>query len=450
MSFSVEEAAVGEAAEVFGNPFIPGYFADPTYIEHEGVSYIYATLDPWGDRTLGCWSGRDFTQWTYHVLTWPTKEACTTAKSHPNMVWAPAIMRAPDGMFYMYVSVGSEIWVGKSPHPLGPWSNPLGERPLIEADYRPGFHMIDAEAFVDDDGQAYLYWGSGWNWINGRCWAVRLASDYTSFIGDPVDVTPHNYFEAPCMVKQDGRYYLMYSQGKTIEDTYRVHYAIGDSPLGPFTEASNSPILTTDAEANIISPGHHTVIRRGREHYILYHRHSIPMDPVSTRRQLCIDLMQFRPDGLIERVRASHRGPTLVSERRLHGANLARPEKGASIQASSEQAKIYAATCAIDGNYATRWWPSRDDEAPWIQLDLGRSTLLKRQELRLEYPWKDYRFICESSVDGLVWKVAAEHTRRPATGSPVVLNTVAQARYIRLRFERAADVEPSLVEWIVE
>jgi hypothetical protein len=38
------------------NPFIPGSFADPSIVEHEGTFYIYATSDPWAVIRLpvGC------------------------------------------------------------------------------------------------------------------------------------------------------------------------------------------------------------------------------------------------------------------------------------------------------------------------------------------------------------------------------------------------------------
>jgi hypothetical protein len=54
---------------------------------------------------------------------------------------------------------------------------------LIPGNFRPGFHMIDAEAFVDDDGQAYLVWGSGLHWVNGHCFAVELAPDMVHLQG---------------------------------------------------------------------------------------------------------------------------------------------------------------------------------------------------------------------------------------------------------------------------
>jgi arabinoxylan arabinofuranohydrolase len=42
------------------NPILPGYYADPSVVQDGVQTYIYATLDPWGDKTLGCWESPDF------------------------------------------------------------------------------------------------------------------------------------------------------------------------------------------------------------------------------------------------------------------------------------------------------------------------------------------------------------------------------------------------------
>ncbi|MEY4487654.1 MAG: hypothetical protein RIQ79_162, partial [Verrucomicrobiota bacterium] len=241
------------------NPLLPGYFADPSLVRYGDLNYIFATLDPWGGDTLGCWESRDFGNWTYRELNWPTKRACTSPTSQSAKVWAPSVVRAGDGRFFMYVSVGSEVWVGVADQPAGPWRNALGDRPLIPSNYKPGYHMIDAEAFIDDDGQAYLYWGSCWSWTNGRCWAVKLKPDMITFDGEVRDVTPANYFEGPFLFKHAGRYFLTYSRGRTDRDTYEVRYAVGDAPFGPFVEAANNPLLTTDKNNDVISPGHHAI-----------------------------------------------------------------------------------------------------------------------------------------------------------------------------------------------
>lgn len=160
-----------------GNPILPGYYADPSLVDVDGKFYLYTTIDPWGGETLACWESTDFKNWSYRVLNWPTKAACTSTTSKTAMVWAPSVVRGGDGKFYMYVSVGNEVWAGVADQPLGPWRNLLGDKPLIPENYKPGYHMIDAEVFMDSDGQSYLYWGSGWNWVNGKCWAVKLKPD---------------------------------------------------------------------------------------------------------------------------------------------------------------------------------------------------------------------------------------------------------------------------------
>lgn len=420
------------------NPILPGYFADPSFITYQDTHYIYATLDPWGDRTLGCWTSTDLANWTHRELGWPTKAACTSPTSKGAGVWAPSVVRGPDGRFFMYVSVGSEVWAGVADHPLGPWKNALGDRPLIPGDFRPGFHMIDAEAFIDDDGTPYLYWGSGWNWTNGRCFAVRLAPDMTTFVGEVRDVTPANYFEAPFMVKRGGRYFLTYSQGKTTEDTYRVHYAVGDSPFGPFTEAVNSPVLVTDHALGVVSPGHHAILSHAGRDYILYHRHSIPFDPKFIGRQTCLDELRFTADGLIEKVVPTHAGPAF-----LHGL---RDRSRLPATATGSAASV------LDDNYATLWSapaPAAGREAALL-IDLGSVRATTRQELRLEYPWKAYHLIVEASLDGEAWTTLREIEPASPAGSPLLVETSARARFLRLRFPHdARSAAPGVFEWSV-
>jgi hypothetical protein len=426
-----------------GNPILPGYYADPSLVSHEGRHFLYATLDPWGGRTLGCWESSDFKHWTFRELNWPTKEACTSPKSTDAMVWAPSVVRAPNGRFFMYVSVGSEVWVGSADHPLGPWSDANGGRPLVPHDYRPGFHMIDAEAFIDDDGTAYLYWGSGWNWTNGRCFAVKLKPDMVTFDGEPQDVTPPNYFEGPIMIKHAGRYHLTYSQGVTIKDTYAVHYAVGDTPFGPFEEAATSPILSTDHARHVVSPGHHALFRRDDRAYILYHRHSVPYVAGEAFRQICVDELNFTNGGLIEKIAPTHSGPAFLHHR--DSGRLA-----ATATASGSLDAAHSPACATDDNYATRWAAPKDSRGGTLTLDLGAAHAITRQELRLEYAWKPYRFAVEGSLDGTTWDTIVDHRARGIAGSPVTITAPAHARYLRLVFADDVNGEDvSVFEWSV-
>ena len=63
------------------------------------------------------------------------------------------------------------IGVAVSNSPYGPFVDAIG-KPLISRS-NPGDY--DPTVFVDDDGQAYLYWGG-----NGPCYYVKLNEDMIS------------------------------------------------------------------------------------------------------------------------------------------------------------------------------------------------------------------------------------------------------------------------------
>ena len=284
------------------NPVNDGYFADPSIVKCDGTYYIYATIDPWGGKELGVLVTKDFKTWEQKHINWPTKEVCTSPTSGDANVWAPSVVKTKDGKYHMYVSVGSEVWAGVSNHPLGPWKNAKSDNtPLISRKMYPAYHMIDAECFLDTNGEAYLYWGSGLNWVNGHCFVVKFKKDMVTFDGIPRDITPPNYFEAPYMYKRKGIYYLMYSEGKAIDATYKVRYSTGKTPYGPWKEGVNSPILSTTPDSTTYGPGHHTVFTAGKQTYMLYHR-IFPQKQDYVLRQLCIDSLNFDEVGNIKRI----------------------------------------------------------------------------------------------------------------------------------------------------
>tara|TARA_R110000868_G_scaffold119311_1_gene316059 strand:+ start:2312 stop:3313 length:1002 start_codon:yes stop_codon:yes gene_type:complete len=285
------------------NPIIKGDFADPSIVTFEGKYYVFATKDPWGGDDLAVLETSDFKNWEQKAINWPTKEACTSPTSGDSRVWAPCVIKAKNGKFYMYVSVGSEIWVGVSDQPLGPWKNAKPDNsPLIKGTMFPEYHMIDAEAFIDDDGQVYLYWGSGLNWKNGHCFVVQLEDDMVTFDEAAIkDVTPPNYFEAPFMLKRENKYYLMYSEGKCTDNTYKVRYAVGNTPYGPWEEGENSPILSSSKDETTLGPGHHTVFSVNDQEYILYHR--IRDNNNTLLRELAIDSLNFTSKGGLSMVK---------------------------------------------------------------------------------------------------------------------------------------------------
>ncbi|GAB4001022.1 hypothetical protein GCM10029992_35060 [Glycomyces albus] len=151
--------------------------------------------------------------------------------------------------------------------------------------------------FTDDDGQSYLYWGQG------ASHQVPLNDDMVSF--DPAEVVtydPPNYNEGSFVIERNGTYYFMWSEGDTRSEDYRVNYATGPSPLGPWS-APAGVILHKDTSRGILGTGHHSVVQvpGTDEWYIAYHRFAIP-DGDGTHREVMIDRLHFNADGSIREV----------------------------------------------------------------------------------------------------------------------------------------------------
>lgn len=416
------------------NPILPGYFADPSLVQDDGKFYLYVTSDPWGKESMACWESEDFVNWKCHQLNWPTKAACSSSLSNENMIWAPSVVKKGEN-FYMYVSVGSEVWCGIAKHPLGPWTNLLGDKPMLPFDTTRYCHVIDAEAFIDDDGRSYLYWGSGWDWINGHCFVAELDESMGSFKDKPKEITPANYFEGPFMLKYQSKYYLTYSDGKTIEDTYKVRYAVGNTPYGPFVEAGNSPILVTDAEKKVYGPGHHAIVNIAGQHYILYHKHRLPYIKGTAYRQLCIDSLNF--DAVRGDIWMVHPSDTIAIP--TVGGKFGQNELPVkSVTVSSVRDSYSKAASLTDKSFQTLWAPASDDVSPFILIELPQQETVSELVLLFEYPWKRYNFSCEVSDDNVAWKTVHICNPDQQIGSPYVipLHTATGSRYIRLQVDK--------------
>ena len=85
-----------------------------------------------------------------------------------------------------------------------------------------------------------------------------------------------------------------------------MHYVKGDSPFGPFDNSKAKKILQGNPKIGT-GTGHHSVLKIGKEHYIVYHRR-FPHDTTTEHRVVCIDRMHFTEDGDIEVVQITTDG----------------------------------------------------------------------------------------------------------------------------------------------
>ncbi len=302
--------ACKNTTQTVGNPLFNGeWYADPEGVVIDSTYWIFPTWSkPFEEQLfLDCFSSKDLATWTKH-------ENIITTAHIPELkeaLWAPSAI-VKDGKTYLYFSINNVgkkhtiggICVAVADNPAGPYS----PAKIIIQDIINGAQPIDQFVFKDDDGSYYMYYG-GWK----HCNMMKLGEDMMSFVpfedGSMVkEVTPENYVEGPFMLKKDGKYYFMWSEGKWREDNYCVAYAIADSPFGPFERVGK--ILETDPEIGT-GAGHHSVMKGpgAEDWYMVYHRHPLGSSD-GNHRVTCIDKMIFEEDGTIRPIKMTFEGVT--------------------------------------------------------------------------------------------------------------------------------------------
>ncbi|MBA2498537.1 MAG: family 43 glycosylhydrolase [Chitinophagaceae bacterium] len=406
------------SANYSGNPVLPGNFADPSILSYRDTFYIYATTG--SEATV--WRSADFENWKLTKLNWPT------SMGQPD-IWAPAVRQGTDEKFYLYTSTNHNIYAGVADHPRGPFKNILGDDSIFikNRQWWNKMHSIDADCFIDDDGQAYLYWGSGFDFVDGICAVGKLNSDMASFKEDPILVTPEGFFEGPHMMKRNGIYYLMYSDGLYYDSTYKVRYATSASPMGPFEQGKNSPVLKSTPDGRISGPGHHYTFSSGDQYYILYHRHAYPF--YKGIRQVAIDKMEFDSDGSIKTIIPAETGVPLHFIKKEYKRDYLIPVK---VEASSFTDSNYNAEKAFDKHNGTLWATNQTNVPAWIRADFGKQVNISNCELVFDHVMGDYNYTIEYSTNGNEWLPFAEGNNASAGEWPVEHHQSIKARFIRV------------------
>ena len=449
------------------NPFIPGYFADPTIRKFGDNYYLYATTDGTGNGygPAQVWVSRDFVNWKNIVMNWPTTE----------VVWAPDVVQQPDGKYRYFYCEPCVISIGESASPIGPWTNILGREDAVMVPDRYVHNAItlDPQLFRDDDGSEYLYFTT-WGIYNGfGCGVAKLnphskASELKNFRdarrwneARPYPIAADSFFsekrlipntelkdifEAPFVFKRNGIYYFTYSSGSCHTDTYRVQYATSKvGPMGPFEYKGE--LLTTNEDHTVHGPGHHSILEQDGRYYIVYHRHNIQKSVHGFNRQVCIDELQFDAAGNILPVVPTHNAENVdifkaqTSNRKSQSsANLA---FGAKVTASSYYDDEFKPEYAVDDNNATLWkarhgnWDGMDHHAAarhdeWLQIDLGKPQKFNEVWTQFEYATFFYQYKIETSLDGKSWTLYADRTANTMQGSPMIDRGKAKARFLRI------------------
>ncbi len=213
-------------------------------------------------------------------------------KNKPALLFAPDCIYK-DGKYYLYFCMSDDSeGVAVSESPVGPFKNPL-QLPC---------GGIDPAIFIDDDGQAYYYWGQLF------AHAVKLNSDMISFeeeniVHNIITEEEHCFHEGSSMRKIGDTYYYVYANIEHGKPT-SLGYSTSKSPLGPFTYRG---VIIDNAPCDPASWNNHGSIECvDGQWYVFYHRCSRGRE---LYRRLCIEPISILPDGSIPEVKMTSRGP---------------------------------------------------------------------------------------------------------------------------------------------
>ncbi len=294
--------AFGTAQEELelNNPIITEKFtADPAALVHEGRVYLYAGHDQapndYNFYKMEEWlvySSTDMINWKEHPV--PLKPSdFSWAKGD---AWAAEVIER-DGKFYWYVTVthnkinGKAIGVAVSDSPIGPFKDARGTA-LVTNDMTTEYtdiswDDIDPTVYIDDDGQAYLFWG------NTVCYYAKLKDNMVELDGEIKTVDLPKFTEAPWIHKKNGWYYLSYAYGFP----EKTAYAMSKSITGPWEFKGILNEVAGNSNTN-----HQSIIEYKGKDYFIYHNGSIEPNGGSFRRSVCIDRLYYNPDGTIKRI----------------------------------------------------------------------------------------------------------------------------------------------------
>jgi beta-xylosidase len=298
------------------NPIITHLFtADPSPIVYHDTVFLYTGHDTASvtatNYKMPDWhvfSSTDMVTWKDHgallspkTFSWATGDAYAAQCIYHN------------GRFYWFVSTfhkkdsvsggGAAIGVAVSDRPTGPFRDAIGKALVtneMTTDLKHAWDDIDPTVFIDDDGQAYLFWGNGsCKWAKLKDNMIELASPITVF-------KPLNFIEGPWVFKRKELYYLVYASAGTKPEM--IEYCTATNPAGPWTYRG---IIQENVPNSFTT--HPGIVDYKGKSYFFYNNGALPTGG-SYRRSICVDYMYYNPDGTIQKIIQTKEGVSAVKQ----------------------------------------------------------------------------------------------------------------------------------------
>ena len=347
------------------NPIIyDRYTPDPAPYVHGDTLYLFVDHDEDvtenGYFTMKNWllySTVDMVNWTYRGTPITSATFSSWAKQD-NDCWASQCVER-DGKWYWYCTATIKgeaypgIGVAVADNPAGPYTDPI-KKPLVK-----GWFKIDPSVIIDDNGQAYLFYG------NNMLWYAKLTKKMTSITGGEIEVKTKdenafgpfkgyddnnnpktNFEEASWIYKRNGKYYLEYAAGGVPE---HWAYSTADKVTGPWTYQGK--ILGQAENSFTIHGG--SVEFKGH-HYLFYHNGKLTGGG-GYKRSTCIEEFTPNEDGTIPSIKFTTTGVNPLQT--LNPFELQEAEtinKCSNVRCEGDYQKCYVTNISKNGNFRVR------------------------------------------------------------------------------------------------
>ncbi|WP_055394587.1 family 43 glycosylhydrolase [Flagellimonas eckloniae] len=411
--------------------------ADPAVVKFKDDYYMFVT------RSMGYWHSKDLTNWTF----------ITPQQWYFQGSNAPAAFNYKDSVLYVAGDPSGAMSVLYSDSP---------EKGLWKATPAILTRLQDPALFIDDDDQAYMYWGSS-NKFPIR--AKKLDKEkrfkpsekvYELFNLQPekhgwerfgenhTDTILGGYIEGPWMTKHKNKYYLQYAAPGTEFNVYGDGAYVGDSPLGPFTYAPNNP-FSYKPGGFINGAGHgSTVVGPGS---VYWHFSSMAVNVnIGWERRIGAFPTFFDDDGIMYCDTYfgdyPHYAPSVSDkEGSFRGWMLLSYKK--PVKASSER-ENYGVKNLVDESIKTFWLAESNTDDEWIEIDLAKPSLIHAVQVNYndyesdmygKIPGLYHQYTIEGSLDGRKWSMLIDRSanKKDTPNDYNEIKIPKKARFVRFK-----------------
>lgn len=411
--------------------------ADPAVVRFRGEYYMFVT------RSNGYWHSKDLLNWDF----------ITPKNWYPQGSNAPAAHNYKDSVLYVTGDPSGSMSILYSDDPKrGEWK----ATPAIL------HNLQDPDLFIDDDGRAYMFWGSSNVYpIRG----VELDKNHRflpkgevkelfsldmprhgweRFGENHSDTVLGGYIEGPWLTKHNGRYYMQYGAPGTEFNVYADGVYVADHPMGPYTYQKHNPVSYKPG-GYMNGAGHGSTVQGPGGAYWHFASMALSIN-VNWERRLCMFPAGFDKDGImyvdtrfgdypryapaVPGKRGRFRGWMLLSYRK--------PVTASAVKGGFGPAAL------TDELTKTFWLAEANDECQWVMIDLENPARVcavqvnyhdYQSDMYGRIPGLRHRYVIEGSTDGETWNTLVDRksSYKDTPNDYVELETPATVRYVRYR-----------------